>query len=67
MYKLYCIYFKYKKYSLFGSLWHAARALPTVAQTKCLAAGTQSVGKRTGGMYPNGTLRRGLAPKTTKT
>ncbi|AGA66799.1 hypothetical protein BPP43_07985 [Brachyspira pilosicoli P43/6/78] len=47
-------------------MWHAARALPTVAPSRCLAAGTQSVGKRTGGMYPKGTLRKGASSQNNK-
>ena len=42
------------------------KALPLVVPSRCLAYGTQSVGKRTGGVYPNGTLRRWLVPKSNK-
>ena len=42
------------------------KALPTVAPSRCLAYGTQSVGKRTGGVYPKGTLRRGKATTNKK-
>ena len=34
--------------------------------SRCLAYGTQSVGKRSGGAYPKGTLRRGLVPANNK-
>ena len=48
-YKIIPIFYA-KKCSLFASFIPIPKALPTVVPSRCLAAGTQSVGKRSGGV-----------------
>ena len=55
------------KCSSFASFIPIPKALPLVVPSRCLAYGTQSVGKRSGGATLRVRLTSGLVPENNKT